>query len=68
MISLAGYQAEMRRIEEDIASIGSADPLAMPTEIVASYFRHHIVGAAHVTKLIASIHRALGQLGRSSQP
>ena len=32
MISLAGYRAEMRRIEEDIASIGSADPLAMPTD------------------------------------
>ena len=38
------------------------------TRIVQSYVRHHTVGAAQVSELITSVHRALGQLGRPNQP
>ena len=40
----------------------------LTTRIVQSYVRHHTVGAAQVSELITSVHRALGQLGRRSQP
>ena len=43
------------------------DPLLTAT-IVQSYVRHHTVGAGQLSDLIASIHRALDQLGRPSQP
>ena len=36
--------------------------------IVQSYFRHHPVGTGQVSDLIASVHRALAQLGRPVQP
>jgi predicted transcriptional regulator len=42
------------------------DPLLTAT-IVRSYVRHHTVGAGQLSDLIASIHRALDQLGRSNQ-
>lgn len=40
----------------------------LTTRIVASYVRHHTVAVAHVSELITLVHRALGQLGRPSQP
>jgi predicted transcriptional regulator len=40
----------------------------LATRIVRSYVRHHTVGAAQVSELITSVHRALGQLGRPNQP
>ena len=40
----------------------------LTTRIVQSYVRHHTVGAAQVSELITSVHQALGQLGRRSQP
>jgi len=43
------------------------DPLLTAT-IVQSYVRHHTVGAGQLSDLIASIHRALDQLGRPSLP
>jgi predicted transcriptional regulator len=36
--------------------------------IVRSYVRHHTVGADQVSDLIATVHRALGQLGQPTQP
>jgi len=36
--------------------------------IVGSYVRHHTVGADQVSDLIATVHRALGQLGQPNQP
>jgi predicted transcriptional regulator len=36
--------------------------------IVRSYVRHHAVGADQVSELITSVHRALGQLGKPTQP
>ena len=39
----------------------------LTTKIVGSYVRHHIVDAGQLSDLIASIHRALDQLGRSNQ-
>jgi predicted transcriptional regulator len=36
--------------------------------IVGSYVRHHTVGADQVSDLIATVHRALGQLGQPTQP
>jgi predicted transcriptional regulator len=36
--------------------------------IVVSYVRHHAVGADQVSDLITSVHRALGQLGKPTQP
>jgi predicted transcriptional regulator len=36
--------------------------------IVGSYVRHHTVGADQVSDLIATVHRALGQLGEPTQP
>jgi predicted transcriptional regulator len=35
--------------------------------IVGSYVRHHTVGADQVSDLIATVHRALGQLGQPNQ-
>src|SRR5712671_443210 len=40
----------------------------LTTRIAQSYVRHHTVGAAQVSELITSVHQALGQLGRRSQP
>jgi predicted transcriptional regulator len=45
----------------------SIDP-HLTSKIVQSYVRHHTVGAGQLSDLITSIHTALGQLGRSSQP
>ena len=36
--------------------------------IVESYVRHHTVGTGQVSELITSVHAALAQLGRPSQP
>ena len=36
--------------------------------IVGSYVRHHTVEAGRLADLITSVHRALGQLGRPTQP
>jgi predicted transcriptional regulator len=44
----------------------SLDP-HLTTKIVTSYVRHNTVEAAQVSDLITSVHRALGQLGRSLQ-
>ena len=43
------------------------DPL-LTAKIVSSYVRHHTVGASQVSDLIATVHRAIGQLGRPNQP
>ena len=43
------------------------DPRLTAT-IVGSYVRHHTVGADQVSDLIATVHRALGQLGQPHQP
>jgi predicted transcriptional regulator len=43
------------------------DPKLTAT-IVGSYVRHHTVGADQVSDLIATVHRALGQLGQPNQP
>src|SRR6266849_3000571 len=40
----------------------------LTTRIVQSYVRHHTLGTAQVSELITSVHQALGQLGRRSQP
>ena len=74
MISLAGYQAEMRRIEEDIASIGSADPLAMPTDpervtlyVYRLYQRAAIAGdSAQLSAVERAINRAIPLLANPS--
>jgi predicted transcriptional regulator len=44
----------------------SLDP-HLTTKIVTSYVRHNTVEAAQVSHLITSVHKALGQLGRSLQ-
>ena len=36
--------------------------------IVESYVRHHTVGTGQVSELITSVHGALAQLGRPSEP
>jgi predicted transcriptional regulator len=46
---------------------GKLDPQLTAT-IVGSYVRHHTVGADQVSDLIATVHRALGQLGQPNQP
>ena len=38
----------------------------LSAEIVGSYVRHHTVGARELPDLIASVHRALGEVGRPS--
>ena len=40
----------------------------LTTKIVASYVRHHRIGADQVSELITSVHRALSQLGQPVQP
>lgn len=40
----------------------------LTVRIVESYVRHHAVGTGQVSELITSIHGALAQLGRPSQP
>jgi predicted transcriptional regulator len=40
----------------------------LTARIVRSYFQHHAVGTGQVSDLIASVHGALAQLGRSNQP
>ena len=44
----------------------SLDP-HLTTKIVTSYVRHNTVEAAQVSDLITSVHKALGQVGRSVQ-
>jgi predicted transcriptional regulator len=38
------------------------------TQIVTAYLRHHQVPADQVSSLIATIHQALGQLGKPQEP
>jgi len=40
----------------------------LTARIVESYVRHHTVGTGQVSELITSVHGALAQLGRPSQP
>jgi len=40
----------------------------MTAKIVRGYVRHHRLGPDQLPDLIASIHRALGQLGQQVQP
>jgi len=40
----------------------------LTARIVSSYFQHHAVGTGQVSDLIASVHGALAQVGRSNQP
>jgi predicted transcriptional regulator len=40
----------------------------LTARIVESYVRHHTVGTGQVSELITSVHGALTQLGRPSQP
>ena len=40
----------------------------LTARIVESYVRHHTVGTGQVSELITSVHGALAQLGRSSEP
>ena len=40
----------------------------LTAKIVESYVRHHTVGTGQVSELITSVHGALAQLGRPSQP
>jgi predicted transcriptional regulator len=40
----------------------------LTARIVESYVRHHTVGMGQVSELITSVHGALAQLGRPSQP
>jgi predicted transcriptional regulator len=40
----------------------------LTARIVESYVRHHAVGMGQVSELITSVHGALAQLGRPSQP
>ena len=47
---------------------GKLDPQQLTATIVGSYVRHHTVGADQVSDLIATVHRALGQLGQPNQP
>jgi predicted transcriptional regulator len=46
---------------------GKLDPQLTAT-IVGSYVRHNTVGADQVSDLIATVHRALGQLRQPNQP
>jgi predicted transcriptional regulator len=46
---------------------GKLDPQLTAT-IVGRYVRHHTVGADQVSDLIATVHRALGELGQPNQP
>jgi predicted transcriptional regulator len=40
--------------------------LLLTAKIVGSYLRHHTVGAGELPKLITTVHRSLGQLGRQA--
>ena len=40
----------------------------LTAKIVRSYVRHHTVGAAQLSDLITTVHRALGELGRPNHP
>jgi predicted transcriptional regulator len=40
----------------------------LTAKIVASYVRHHTVGAGQLSDLITTIHRALGELGQPNHP
>jgi predicted transcriptional regulator len=42
--------------------------LHLTARIISSYLRHHRLGADQLPELIASIHRALGQLGQPPEP
>ena len=58
----------MRTImRETVMGAERIDPHLTAT-IVGSYVRHHTVGADQVSNLIATVHRALGQLGQPNQP
>src|SRR3984893_12650521 len=58
----------MRTImQEKVMDTERVDP-HLTARIVGSYVRHHTVGADQVSDLIATVHRALGQLGQPTQP
>jgi predicted transcriptional regulator len=40
----------------------------LTAKIVGSYVRHHTVGAGQLSDLIATVHRAIGQLGQPVEP
>ncbi len=40
----------------------------LTAKIVRSYVRHHTVGAAQLSDLITTVHRALGELGQPYHP
>ena len=40
----------------------------LTAKIVATYVRHHTVGAGQLSDLITTIHRALGELGQPNHP
>jgi predicted transcriptional regulator len=40
--------------------------LLLTAKIVGSYLRHHTVGAGELPKLITTVHRSRGQLGRQA--
>ena len=40
----------------------------LTAKIVRSYVRHHTVGAAQLSDLITTVHRALGELGQPNHP
>ena len=40
----------------------------LTAKIVASYVRHHTVGAGQLSDLITTVHRALGELGQPNHP
>src|SRR5882757_4479069 len=58
----------MRTImREKVMDAERVDP-HLTARIVGSYVRHHTVGADQVSDLIATVHRALGDLGKPNQP
>ena len=69
---LIGVPVVYTRVHEnsyarEVMDTEKVDPHLTAT-IVGSYVRHHTVGADQVSDLIATVHRALGQLGQPNQP
>jgi hypothetical protein len=55
-----------RKWDSETAMDPQSVNLLLTAKIVGSYLRHHTVGAGELPKLITTVHRSRGQLGRQA--
>jgi hypothetical protein len=66
-LSSGVYEPSRKQFWENVMDTQKVDQ-HLTAKIVASYVRHHTVGAGQLSDLITTIHRALGELGQPNHP